>query len=201
VNADGKSYVRADALSILGNIQPDWLGGLTNTFTYKGLSLSALIDVRMGGEVYSWSRYDQNAKGTGVWTNVRENLTIEGVIDNGDGTYTPSVQNNVLGQDYFAARSWGNIGEEFVLDATNASLREVTLGYSFNKKTLNGTPFDSAKLSIVARNVMYLYRDSKFVEMGIAPDTAFSPTAAAQGYESFSMPTTRSLGFNLSVTF
>lgn len=201
VNADGKSYVRADELSILGNIQPDWLGGFTNTFTYKGLSLSALIDVRMGGEVYSWSRYDQNAKGTGIWTNVRENLTVEGVIDNGDGTYTPSVQNNVLGQDYFAARSWGNIGEEFVLDATNASLREVTLGYTFSKKTLGNTPFDTARLSLVARNVMYLYRDSKFVEMGIAPDTAFSPTAAAQGYESFSMPTTRSLGFNLSVTF
>tara|TARA_R110002049_G_scaffold28018_5_gene96679 strand:- start:36552 stop:39695 length:3144 start_codon:yes stop_codon:yes gene_type:complete len=201
VNADGTSYVRADELSILGNIQPDWLGGLTNTFSYKGLSLSALIDIRMGGEVYSWSRYDQNAKGTGVWTDVRENLTVEGVIDNGDGTYTPSVQNNVLGQNYFAARSWGNIGEEFVLDATYVSLREATLGYSLNSTILEKTPFESVKLSLVARNILYLYRDSKFVEMGIAPDTAFSPTAAAQGYESFSMPTTRSLGFNLSVSF
>ena len=48
---------------------------------------------------------------------------------------------------------------------------------------------------------MYLHRDAKFEEMGIAPETAFSPNAAAQGFEAFSMPTTRSIGFNLSLTF
>lgn len=201
VNADGTRYVRAEEQSILGNVQPDWLAGITNTFSYKGLSLSALLDVRMGGEVFSWSRFDQNAKGTGVWTNNRENLTVEGVIDNGDGTYTPSVQNNVKGQDYWAARSWGNITEEFIMDATYVSLREINLGYTFNSKLLERTPFETARISLVGRNVAYLYRDAKFEEMGVAPDTAFAPNAAAQGYESFSMPTTRSLGVNLAVTF
>ena len=81
------------------------------------------------------------------------------------------------------------------------SLRQVTLGYSFSRALLSKTPFSTAKFSVVGRNLLYLYRDAKFEEMGIAPETAFAPTAAAQGYESFSMPTTRSLGFNLSVTF
>ncbi|MDC6366816.1 MULTISPECIES: SusC/RagA family TonB-linked outer membrane protein [Flavobacteriaceae] len=201
VNAAGTRYVREDDLSILGNIQPDWLAGITNTFSYKGLSLSALLDIRMGGELFSWSRYDQNGKGTGVWTNNRENLTIEGVIDNGDGTYTPSVQENVLGQDYWAGRTWGSITEEFIMDASYVTLREINLGYTFGSAILDRTPFDSAKISLVGRNIAYLYRDSRLEEMGIAPGTAFSPTAAAQGYESFSMPTTRSLGMNLTLKF
>jgi len=159
-----------------------------------------LLDIRMGGEIYSWSRSDQNAKGTGVWTNNRDNLIVEGVIDNNDGTYTPSSK-TVLSQNRFAQLSWGNIGEEFVLDATYVSLREVTFGYSLNKSILSKTPFNSAKFSIVGRNLLYLHRDAKFEEMGIAPESAFAPTASAQGYEAFSMPTTRSLGFNLSLTF
>ena len=154
----------------------------------------------MGGEIYSWSRVDQNAKGTGVWTNNRDNLIVEGVIDNQDGTYTPTSQ-TVTSQNRFAQLSWGNIGEEFVLDASYISLREVTLGYSFNQSLLSKTPFRTAKFSVVGRNLMYLHRDAKFEEMGIAPETAFSPNAAAQGFEAFSMPTTRSIGFNLSLTF
>ncbi|MEQ6119662.1 SusC/RagA family TonB-linked outer membrane protein [Reichenbachiella sp. MALMAid0571] len=200
VHESGDYYVREDDQSVLGDVQPDWLAGVTNTLSFKGISLSALLDIRMGGEIYSWSRVDQNAKGTGVWTNNRDNLVVEGVIDNNDGTYTPTSK-TVLSQNRFAQLSWGNIGEEFVLDATYVSLREVTLGYSLSKSILSKTPFNSAKFSVVGRNLLYLYRDAKFEEMGIAPESAFAPTAAAQGYEAFSMPTTRSLGFNLSLTF
>jgi hypothetical protein len=133
------------------------------------------------------------AKGTGVFTENRENLVVEGVIDNGDGTYSPSSKTGVWGQHYYAQLAWGNIGEEFVLDATYASLREVTFGYSFNPSFLTNTPFKSAKLSAVGRNLFYLYRDPEFKAMGI--------TSSAQGYEAFSMPSTRSIGFNLSLTF
>ncbi|MBV6639409.1 MAG: SusC/RagA family TonB-linked outer membrane protein [Cyclobacteriaceae bacterium] len=200
VHESGDYYIREDELSSLGDTQPDWLAGITNTISYKGFSIGALVDIRMGGEMYSWSRYDQNAKGTGVWTNDRDNLVVEGVIENEDGTYTPTSK-TVWAQHYWAQRSWGNIGEEFVIDATYVALRQATFGYTFNKSLLARTPFNSAKLSVVGRNLLYLYRDAKFEEMGIAPETAFAPTAAAQGFEAFSMPTTRSIGFNLSVTF
>jgi hypothetical protein len=80
-------------------------------------------------------------------------------------------------------------------------LREVTFGYSFNPSFLTNTPFKSAKLSAVGRNLFYLYRDPEFKAMGITPEAAFAPTSSAQGYEAFSMPSTRSIGFNLSLTF
>ncbi len=200
VHESGNYYVREDDLSILGDVQPDWLAGVTNTISYKGISLSALVDIRMGGEIFSWSRQDQTAKGTGAFTENRENLILEGVIEQSDGSYTPTSK-KVWGQHYWAQRAWGSITEEFVLDATYASLREATLGYSFSRQLLENTPFTTAKFSIVGRNLFYIHRDKKFEEMGISPETAFAPTAAAQGYEAFSMPTTRSIGFNLSLTF
>jgi TonB-linked SusC/RagA family outer membrane protein len=201
VHSSGNYYVRSDDRVILGNIQPDWLAGVTNTFSFKGFELSGLIDIRYGGEIFSNSKYDQMAKGTGVFTENRENLVIDGVIANGDGTYTQSTKTGVWGQHYYAQLAWGNIGEEFVLDASYVSLREATFGYSFNPAILNNTPFKSAKLSAVGRNLLYIYRDPQFKAMGITPEAAFAPTSAAQGYEAFSMPSTRSVGFNLSLTF
>jgi outer membrane receptor protein involved in Fe transport len=194
------SYQRADERVVLGNIQPDLLAGFTNTFSFKGFSLSALIDIRKGGEIYSFSKYDQMAKGTGKFTEYRENLVADGVIENEDGTYSENTQ-VVAAQAYYAQKAWGNIGEEFVLNADYVALREATLSYSFKPAILSKTPFSTIQFSVVGRNLFYLYRDPQVKLMGVNPETAFAPTAAAQGYEFASTPTTRSLGFNLSLTF
>ncbi len=191
---------RGTDLVVLGNIQPKWLAGITNTFSFKGITLSALIDIRNGGQVYSFSKYDQTAKGTGKHTENIENTVNDGLIDNGDGTFTESTI-NVGRQNYYALRAWNSIGEEFVLDASYVSLREASLSYEFASSLLSKTPFKSARLSIVGRNLAYLYRDPEFKAMGISPETAFAPTAAAQGYEAQGLPTTRSIGFNLSLSF
>lgn len=194
------SYQRADERVVLGNIQPDWLAGFTNTFSFKRFSLSTLFDVRKGGQIYSFSKYDQTAKGTGKFTEDRENLVADGVVENEDGTYSENTK-VVTGQLYYAQKAWGNIGEEFVLDADYVALREASLSYNFKPALLSKTPFSTIQLSIVGRNLLYLYRDPEVRLMGINPETAFAPTAAAQGYEFASTPTTRSLGFNLSFTF
>jgi len=206
-NEDGRfvitskgSYQRSDDRVVLGNIQPDWLAGFTNTFSYKGLALSALLDIRKGGQIYSFSKYDQTAKGTGKFTENRDNLIADGVVENEDGSYSENTQ-VVNGQLYYAQKAWGNIGEEFVIDADYVALREASLSYNFKPALLSRTPFNSIQFSIVGRNLLYLYRDPEVKLMGISPETAFAPTAAAQGYEFASTPTTRSLGFNLSFTF
>src|SRR5690606_37347974 len=91
LNSDG--MVQADdKRSILGNIQPKWLAGLTNTISYKGFVLSALIDIRNGGQIYSLSAYDQYTKGTGVFTENGDNLIEDGVIENGSGGYDKSTK-------------------------------------------------------------------------------------------------------------
>ena len=62
------SYIRESKLSVLGNITPKWIGGLNNTFSYKGLSLNVLLDFKEGGKVVSATKYEMTRKGLGAWT-------------------------------------------------------------------------------------------------------------------------------------
>jgi TonB-linked SusC/RagA family outer membrane protein len=200
VTNDGK-YQRADDLSILGRIQPDYLVGVTNTFTYKGFALSALIDVRKGGQILSYSKLNQMAKGTGKFTEKRDNLIINGVVETSPQHYEKNTT-VIAASDYYAGGGpWNDIGETQVIDADYIALREATLSYNLSRLLKKGSSFKDLRLSIVGRNLLYFYRDPQFKLMGISPETAFSATTAAQGYEAVSMPTTRSIGVNLSVAF
>ncbi|KYP14068.1 MAG: hypothetical protein A1D16_11975 [Flavihumibacter sp. CACIAM 22H1] len=195
-------FQSASEATILGNIQPDWLGGLTNSFTYKGITLSALIDFRKGGQIFSQSYDDQSAKGMGKFTENRTNLIAEGVIEGPDGKYTPS-DIVLLAQDYYAGRSaWGNIATDAIIDADYAALREASIGYNIGaSRWLSKTYFKGTRISLIGRNLFYIYRDAKFKTMGISPESAFNTTISAQGYEAKGIPTTRSIGINLSFTF
>ncbi len=209
VSEQGK-WQRADTMSVLGNIQPDLLGGISNTFRYKGFSLSGLLDLRLGGQIYSYSKYDQMAKGTGKFTEARspEDLTVDGVIEDpngditiGDKTYR---QNDIqiLSHQYYAEQGpWGGIAETMVIDADYLVFREFSLGYAFSSRFLEQTPFTSAKFSLVGRNLFYLYRDPQFKTMGLSPESAFNTEAYAQGVEVKGLPATRSFGFNLFLSF
>lgn len=199
VSEDSRTYQQEDSLSVLGNIQPDFLAGITNSITFKGITLSALIDMRVGGEIYSNSKLLQTTGGSGKFTENGDNLVAEGVYMDADGKFQTNDQ--VIGRmQYYTAMGWGGITEYFVLPADYVALREVSLGYEIGKH-LQKTPFKSAKLSVVGRNLFYIYRDPQFKTMGISPESAYGPTAVAQGYENPGTPSTRSMGINLSFSF
>jgi len=209
VDENGK-WQRGDNIEVLGNIQPDFLGGLTNTFSYKGITLSGMIDFRVGGQIFSFSKYDQMAKGTGKFTEARapENLIVDGVIEdpNGDievgGIKYRKNDISLLPHQYYAEQGpWGEISETMVIDADYVSLREISLGYTLPSRLLEKTFLNNVKLSIVGRNILYLYRDPEFKLMGISPESAFNTEAYAQGVEARGLPSTRSVGLNLFVSF
>lgn len=194
------AYQRETTTSVLGNIQPDFLAGITNSLTFGDLSLSFLIETRVGGEIFSFSKLQQWSNGTGKGTENGDNLIADGMIEGADGKFTRSTL--VLGrQQYYTSMSYGNIGEEFVLDATYVSLREITLGYKIGKVFKKQSVLKSAKLSAVCRNVAYLYQNDEIKLMGANPEGGFGPFTVAQGFESTGVPMTRSLGVNLSITF
>lgn len=199
LNSDG--MVQADTKrSVLGNIQPKWLAGFTNTISFKGFVLSALVDIRSGGQIYSFSAYDQYAKGTGKFTENGDNLIEDGVIDVGGGVYEKSTK-VLKRQGYYAMKAWSGGREAMVLSASYVALREVTFGYNFKSALLSKLKINSARLSIVGRNLGYFHRDPLFKTMGLSPEAAFAPTAAAQGYETSGVPSTRSVGVNLNLSF
>ncbi len=210
-------YAQESSVSVLGNITPDWIGGLNNTFSFKGFSLNVLIDFVQGGDISSASKYQMTAKGTGKFTeegrrpqdtdDAGNQLPYIGVLDgvveivDGDGNVTDYQENTnaVDGQTYWASRAWGGPTDWFVLDGSYISLREVMLSYRFQPSLLDKTPFYGITLSVIGRNLLYL--EEHMEDMGISPESAPNTEAGYAGIESMSLPTTRSWGLNIKLTF
>jgi TonB-linked SusC/RagA family outer membrane protein len=202
--ADG-SYMRENDLSILGNVTPKWTGGLNNTVSFKGFSLNFLIDFVQGNQINSDTKYRMVANGTGKFTErFREHSEpLPGVVEVKDANgnvikYEPNTK-LVDGQTAWSYRAWGQIGEEFVLDGSFIMLREVVLGYSLQPSFLKKTPFKGLRISLLGRNLWYI--EEHMQGLGISPETNLNTTAASTGVEVFSLPTTRSYGVNLNLTF
>jgi TonB-linked SusC/RagA family outer membrane protein len=203
--ADDGSYAREDNISILGNVTPKWIGGLNNTVSFKGLSLNFLIDFVQGNQINSDTKYRMVANGTGKFTErFREHSEpLPGVVEVKDANgnvkgYEPNTK-TVDGQTAWSYRAWGQIGEEFVLDGSFIMLREVVLGYSLQPSFLKKTPFKGMRFSVVGRNLWYI--EEHMEGLGISPETNLNTSAGSTGVEVFSMPTTRSYGLNLNLTF
>ncbi len=196
-------YETDPEVSILGNIQPDWIGGLNNRFSYKGLSLNVLIDFVQGGEIFSFTKHEMTSRGSGIWTlEGRNGGILPGVIEikDGAGNVTGYRPNDVAvnGQDYWLRRARGQ-ANWFVLDGSYIMLREVLLSYRLKSSLLEKTPIEGATLSLVGRNLFYI--EEHMEDMGISPESAPNTSASYAGYETFSLPSTRTFGLNVKLTF
>jgi TonB-linked SusC/RagA family outer membrane protein len=198
-DAQGRVVVGKDGLPIqasemkrLGNNQPDWIVGWSNEFTFKNFSLGFLIDLNYGGQVYMGS----------IQTGSRNGNLASTLAGRETGLVFPGVtkEGAVNTQSVSAQSYWGKLAgitEAFVYDATNARLRELSLGYTVPRNCLAKTPFTSLKASVVARNLWMIYSKTE----GFDPEAGFSNGSKTQGYEFGSMPTMRSFGFNINVAF
>ena len=183
---------------VLGNIQPDWTGGISNTFTYKSFTLSALIDAKMGGDFFD------EGTATARWTGQYEETAVgreEGIIGTGVkniGTkeapvYVPNdiiVATNQLS----AYNNPRRYHEAAIFDGSYVKLREVSLGYKFSSALLRKAHIQNAKLSLVGRNVLMLFSNHPHIDPEV---DQFGGNQ--QGFNYGQLPNSRSLGFNLSL--
>lgn len=183
---------------VLGNYQPDWVGGINNHLRYRNVDFSFLIDTHQGGSLFSttnmWGNY------TGVFANTMKGrevdwndpgIVVKGVVDNGDGTYSPNTE-TVIAQDYFENGYY--INEASVYDASFVKLREVSLAYTLPHSATRRLGVTGLTISAIGRN---LWLHSK--APNIDPETAFD-ASNVQGIEGEQLPTPRSIGFTVSVT-
>ncbi len=207
---NGSPVVTQDYVPI-GNGLSKATGGLNNTFSWKGINLSFLIDFRIGGKIFSgsnnrlvqWGMSEQSLQGRAGETP----LHIKGVTRSGDGSEADPYKYTEVDRDLTpneAQNYWDNVGGEttavtsmFMYDASFGKLRQLTLGYSLPAKMLTKTPFRTVSISIVGRNLALLWKNIPNVD----PESAYSNQAGAQGLEYFAMPTTRSYGFNIGLGF
>lgn len=173
----------------LGNYQPKWLAGISNTFTYKDFQLSFLVDFRIGGMVYSYTDASMVANGTHERTlEHRENFVVEGVTEDGSPNTTEANF-----QEYY--QRIAGIASEFMYEADNIRLREVVLSYKIPTKGINKY-IKGASISLVGRNLLFFYKKAENFD----PESSWS-LGHDQGIIFNTLPTTRSVGVNLKVNF
>ncbi|WP_456462294.1 SusC/RagA family TonB-linked outer membrane protein [Reichenbachiella sp.] len=195
VDATGAPQPHEDGLGYVGNPNPDYMWGWNNSFDYKGITLGFLIDARIGGEVMSITEAMNDLYG------VSENSAAArdaGGVDMPAVLADGSSFGGALPADTFYKTVGGRAGitEHYVYSATNIRLRELSLGYSLPSSVMEKLgPIKSAKVSLVGRNLFFLKNDAPF-----DPDVSMSTGTGLQGVHVFGLPSTRSIGFNLSLT-
>ncbi|MBC6990358.1 SusC/RagA family TonB-linked outer membrane protein [Hymenobacter sp. BT491] len=188
-----------------GNRAPRYTVQLTNTFTYKGLSLTSLLDFRKGGVVVNGNDLYQTSVGTAERTLDRyKQVVFDGVVatTNPDGTvtYAPNTRPVELTQSYFVS-TLSNVGTAFVEDASWARLRYVTLSYALPATMLGNSKFiKGVELSVTGRNLVLLTKYS-----GADPETAAAGAGVrgggSNGFDYGNVPATRGVDMGLRVNF
>jgi len=195
--ANGRRKVVTDQR--LGNIYPDWTLGINNSFSYKGISLSFLVDIRQGGVIYSSTTGSLRTSGLGKETlEHRDGVFIpEGVNKNADGSYTPNTK-AVNVQDYWLDAASTSNTEGNVFDASFIKLREITMSYELPKSLISKTFISSASFGIEGRNLWIIKDHVPHIDPEV---NFFGSSLTGEGVEFQSVPSTRSIGFNIKLNF
>ncbi|WPR73478.1 SusC/RagA family TonB-linked outer membrane protein [Algoriphagus sp. NG3] len=186
--------LRTNDMVNFGSALPNWVGGVNNSFNYKGVMLSFLIDFKLGNTMLSGTNF--NAVRHGL-----HKMTLEGreggVV--GDGVNEAGETNTVVApvQSYWEIVRSQALVEPVIYNGGYWKLRQITLGYDFTKHLPENQPFKSVKLNFVANNVFMI---KKWVD-NIDPESFGYSSDNLVGMESTGLPSTRGLGFNLNVKF
>lgn len=200
VKANGYYSVSSTTSNVLGNYNPDWIGGVYNSFKYRNLSFGFLVDVRQGGSLFSLDQY------YGAMTGVLESSAglndlgkpVRNSLADGGGVILPGVTadgkantNRVV----IDANSPTRPPSEFVYDASYVKLREASLSYTLPQNLVPaGKYIKGIELSLIGRNLWIIRKNLPFAD----PEENLS-SGNSQGYQSGAYPTTRTIGFNVKV--
>lgn len=189
----------------IGNPNPDFTMGITNTFSYKNFSMFVLLDIRQGGDQYSRNIADVQRNGVAAETaefprfeadgvTVAKPYLYQGVYASGPNAGQPNTV-PVTAQAYYGNTGKYIAAEGFIYDTSWFRVREVSLSYRLSSKFLQNSPFKQFEIGAFGRNLFlsapnYPHFDPEQNALGISN---------AQGLEFNSLPNTRTVGFNLKV--
>ena len=200
--------------NVIGNVNPDWTGGMRNTFSYKNWALSFMLDVSKGGDIFSLDMsyglatglYKETSYTNDLGNPVRNPVVGDpatGYASTSGGFINPGVYSsgntNVTranASEYGAFGYLYNPNKAFVYDASYIKLREISLSYSIPSSFLKKTFISGITVSAVASNVWILFKNLPYAD----PESGLG-AGNIQGYTVGSLPSTRDFGFNLKLSF
>ena len=214
--ANGLPVKSKTATEVIGNVNPDWIGGIQNSFSYKNITLSFLIDMQKGGSIYnldmyygmSSGLYPETAGSNDLGNPVRDPIVgTAGNYGAASGGYVIKGVNVVNGVstpnltrvDATTSDGWGYAvqpNKAFVYDAGFVKLREVAVSYTLPNRWLVKTGLKGVVLSAVGSNLWIISKHLPYAD----PESGLA-AGNVQGYSIGSLPSTRDLGFNIKLNF
>ncbi len=184
----------------IGNIYPDWTMGINNSFSFYGINLGFLVDIRQGGVMFSSTAANLRSSGRAIETleNRGKIFIDKGVIAKGDGTYAPNEVPVESMQDFWGWYSSVSNTEGSVFDASYVKLREVKLSYTLPQSWIKGLALRRAELGVEGRNLWLIHSHVPHVD---PESNMFGTGSVAEGIEFNSVPSTKSIGLNVRLTF
>lgn len=181
---------------VIGDPYPDWLMNINTGVTYKGFTLSGLLDIRKGGDIWYGTGARMNRIGISEESAERDHtFIIEGVVEQPDGTYLPNTT-EIAPIDYWSNYLGDNgATSQSIFDGGWVRLREARLSYEFTlapKSVLKGLT-----VSATGRN-LWLKTDYP----GVDPETSLTGAGSnITGFDWFNNPSTKSYIFTVSAAF
>ncbi len=201
VGANGLPFVTSGVQKI-GNPNPKYTLGITNTLAYKAITISFLMEIKEGGDLYSRNIADIQRNGVGIETAKYPRYDAAGVLQKPyifDAVYTNGQPNTtyVSAQDYFGNSGKFAAAEGFIYKTSWFRIREASVNYTLPADFLKRTPFSSASLNVFGRN---LYLNAPFYPH-LDPEQNVLGIGNAQGLEFNALPQTRTIGVGLNLSF
>ena len=177
----------------VGNVNPDLIAGWNHNLTYKNFFASVLINGKFGGVAFSKTEAFLDSYGASQRSaDARLNATIPINAVSSTGSAVTSIDPVLY---YSSIGDRNKIMEPYVFSRTNVRLGQLAFGYNLK---INKASFliKDASFSLVARNLFFFYKEAPF-----DPEQSMSTANGMQSNDVFSMPSTRSVGFNVKLTF
>ncbi|MBR2235733.1 MAG: SusC/RagA family TonB-linked outer membrane protein [Prevotella sp.] len=202
VGASGQPLLTDDVQDTGKNVNPDWTGGLTTALSWKGISLSAALDIRKGGYMFSRTKNLMQFTGNGYITtyNDRNPFVIpNSVYADGTENNSPIYLNNQSYQDWYNKYGAGEGGEFYLLNRSFVKLRNITLAYSLPRSIVSKLYLSEITVSAFCNNVFtWTHKGNRYID----PETSsYGNDLSGLFGELYSNPSCRTFGFNLGVKF
>ena len=200
---------------ILGNIMPDYTGGITSNLTYKNWDLAIGIDFQEGGLYHSVTDMFSMASGQHSWTaglNDKGNPKRD-AVSAGGGVHQVGVYADGSAADFYRAPdswAWGNWTRDdlWLVDASFWKLRQVRLGYTFDKDQIKNSPFASIDIALIGTNLAILSENKDWGDYRGAKNPGLDPSELGGNWsgnnfasEGGQLPSARSFGLNVALKF
>ena len=222
IDATGRYEIASNSLTDIGNFNPDWYGGVNNSFSYKNWALSFLIDVRKGGSLYSLDMdygsssglYPRTAGKNDLGNPVRSPLSegggiiLKGVQLDATGKATPNTtridESDINEGNYTFSSAYGEADKQFVYDASYVKLRELAITYSLPARSLEKLGFlKGVNFSLSGRNLWIIHKNLPYAdpEQGQALGGAASGQNGSMGFQNGAYPTARTIAGTVKFNF